>query len=154
MQDIYTTRPNAQTQFALVSTIPSLSSYRSSISQTITRSTGKPGRVLAHIKETVKRRKLKKVQDGTEGGLRAQYIAQGANSRGRKRPVISAPMIHPQQLTFVPEPRSSDTQTSSQKQVRRSRLAYHHEALGSHPVPINCENQGHGQSHTGSSTAS
>jgi hypothetical protein len=152
MQDIYITRLEAQTQLALGSAIPSLSSYGSSISQRIARSAGEPGRVFAHIKGIVKRRRLKKAQGGTEGGLRAQYIAKEANSWGRKRPVVSAPMIQPQQLTFVPEPCSGDTQTSSQKRIRRSRLAYQHEALGSHPVHIIRENQGNEQSHI-SSTA-
>jgi hypothetical protein len=150
MQDIYTTTSKAKAQLALGSTISSLSSYGSNISQRIATSTGKPGRVFAHIKETVKRRRLKKAQDGTEGGLRAHYIAQERNSRGRKRPVVSAPMIQPQQLTFVPEPCSGDTQMSSQKRIRRNRLAYQHEALRSHPVHINRENQGHEQSHIAS----
>lgn len=130
MQDIYTTSPRAQTQPALGSTIPSLSSYGSSISQSFARSAGKPGRVFAHIEETVKRRRLKKAQGGTEGGLRAHYIVKEANGRGRKRPVVSAPMIQPQQLILISEPCSGDTKTSSQKRIQRSRLANQHEALG------------------------
>jgi hypothetical protein len=150
MQDIYTKSPRTQTQLALGSTIPSLSSYGSSISRRIARSFGKPGRVFAYIEETVKRRRLKKAQGGTEGGLRAQYIVKEANGQGRKRPVVSAPMIQPQQLIFIPEPCSGDMQTSSQKQIQRSRLANQHEALGSHPVHIIREIQGNGQSHIGS----
>jgi hypothetical protein len=130
MQDSFIARIKWQTQLALG--LPSSEPSRS-------RDGGKPRQIFARIREKTREwHKLRRARGKVEN-LRAQYLAEQANSQGQGSPTItmSRPAMELQRLPSArAELPGDDTYIHSREPFERSQSAHQHEALGSHPVVI------------------
>ncbi|KAM0548493.1 hypothetical protein ACHAPJ_009816 [Fusarium lateritium] len=139
MQDSYTGKFSEQFQRVLDRKLPWQACLSESFSERVIDAAGMTGRI-ASIREYGEKGKAKlqnliKTQANTEEDLQAQDTTGESSNHSRERPVISAPILAPQQPPFTQvESASENTIAPFQQQDPTSRHASQHEALESHPV--------------------
>ncbi|KAF4971177.1 hypothetical protein FSARC_1899 [Fusarium sarcochroum] len=157
MQDSYTGTFREQAQLVRAGRLPLQACFSESFSSKVIRAAGTPGRILASINEfggewKQRLRKLRQTQENTEEALQAQDTAGESSNQSRERPIISTPIVAPQQPPSTQAgPASGNTQAPFQQRNSTSRPGSQREALGSHPVHAPGEHRQNEQSGDGGS---